>query len=355
MKQDEKGNHPKVGWLCSYTPVEILMAGGLVPSRLNVGEGLLQKPNPNIYQLICPYIRSVFDAGQHEAFDSLEGVVFMKCCDGMLRLYDLWKAHMPGQKSYILPLPKVQTPEATEYFSEAMRRFAGEITNDMGTTITEDTLHQAIHDANQFRSAVERLYQWRYKYPMAMSYSGLQTCIREWLAHDPKHVLLDVKNALKTLEGKAAGGKPESKVLLSSSTLDQIEIMKMIEEAGMTIVADDVCIGLRHFDSMVSEDGDPFLSLAERYLNRWPCSRMQAEPSHIQRQIQEVEDANADGVIYVGLKYCDQAGYDMPRLQSWFKDRQIPFLYIENDYTASGMGQLKVRIEAFAEILNEEF
>jgi benzoyl-CoA reductase/2-hydroxyglutaryl-CoA dehydratase subunit BcrC/BadD/HgdB len=29
-------------------------------------------------------------------------------------------------------------------------------------------------------------------------------------------------------------------------------------------------------------------------------------------------------------------------------------LYIENDYTASGLGQLKVRIEAFAEMLRGE-
>ena len=352
MKQDEQR---KIGWLCSYTPVEILMAGELVPSRLNVGEGLLQKPNPNIYQLICPYIRSVFDAGQSEAFGDIEGVAFVKCCDGMLRLYDLWKAHLPHQKSYILPLPKVQTPEATEYFAKAMKRFAGQISKDMGTTITEDSLHQAIRKANQFRSAVQEIYQLRYKNPLVMSYSELHTRIREWLANDPKQALPDVEDTLNTLEGKADGGTPESKVLLSSSTLDQISIMRMIEEAGMTIVADDVCIGLRHFDSMVSEDGDPYMSLAERYLNRWPCARMQAKPTHVERQIQEVEEVKADGVIYVGLKYCDQAGYDMPRLQTWFKDRQIPFLYIENDYTESGMGQLKVRIEAFAEILNGEF
>ena len=355
MVQLEKGNQARVGWLCSYTPVEILMAGGLVPNRLNTGSGTLQKPNPNIYQLICPYLRSVFDAGQNDAFGPHEGVVFMKCCDGMLRLYDLWKAHLPDQKSYILPLPKVQTLEATAYFAEALRRFAGEITVDMGIQITDSTLHQAIHDANQFRSGVQRLYQLRNKNPMSMPYTELQVRIREWLSNDPRQVWPDIEKTLNTIEGKPYGGNPESKVLLSSSTLDQIEIMEMIEKAGMTIVADDICIGLRHFDGMVAEDGDPFLSLAKRYLNRWPCPRMQADPSHVQRQIQEVENVDADGVIYVGLKYCDQSGYDMPRLQAWFKDRQIPFLYIENDYTASGLGQLKVRIEAFAEILSKEF
>lgn len=129
----------------------------------------------------------------------------------------------------------------------------------------------------------------------------------------------------------------------------------MVEEAGITIVADDLCSGARHFDHMVPENEDPYLSLAKGYLDRWPCPRMQAEPSHIQRLIQEFERADANGMIHVGLKYCDQSGYDLPRLQAWFRERRIPFLSLENDYTASVLGQLKVRIEAFAEILKGEF
>jgi benzoyl-CoA reductase/2-hydroxyglutaryl-CoA dehydratase subunit BcrC/BadD/HgdB len=132
-------------------------------------------------------------------------------------------------------------------------------------------------------------------------------------------------------------------------------LLKLIEDAGMEIVADDHCSGLRHFDENVSESGDLYYNLSERYLKRWPCARMQAEPSHIQKFIKEVETSDAAGVVYVGLKYCDQSGYDMPRMQVEMNKRHIPFLYIENDYTKTGLGQLKVRIEAFAEMLLKEF
>ena len=355
MEQDKKGNQQKFGWLCSYTPVELLTAGGMVPMRLDAGNLLLQKPNPHIYQLICPYIRAVFDVAQKDLFGPLDGVLFMKCCDGMLRLYDLWKTHLPSQKSYVLPLPKVQTPEAEEYFAEAMRRFAREMSRDQGVPITEDALHQAIGEANRFRSAVQKLYHLRFMNPLSLSYFALQLRIREWLSTDPAQALPLVERELKALKGKPDQGKPGARVLISSSTLDQLEIIKIIEEAGITIVADDLCSGARHFDHMVSENGDPYLSLAKRYLNRWPCPRMQAGPSHIQRLLQEVQGADANGIIHVGLKYCDQSGYDLPRLQTWFRDRRIPFLSLENDYTVSGLGQLKVRIEAFAEILKGEF
>jgi benzoyl-CoA reductase/2-hydroxyglutaryl-CoA dehydratase subunit BcrC/BadD/HgdB len=82
---------------------------------------------------------------------------------------------------------------------------------------------------------------------------------------------------------------------------------------------------------------------------------MQANPSHLQRLIQEIDEVGANGVIYVGLKYCDQSGFELPRLQTKLRERHVPFLYIEHDYTATGLAQLKVRIEAFAEMLSNEF
>ena len=68
----------------------------------------------------------------------------------------------------------------------------------------------------------------------------------------------------------------------------------------------------------------------------------------------EVDGSGAEGVIYVALKYCDHSSFDAPRIQAQLKEKDIPVLYIENDYTASGLGQLKVRIEAFAEMLRKE-
>lgn len=352
MTQQEKGEAPRFGWLCSYTPIEILVAAGLVPTRLDAGDMLLQKANPNIYQLLCPYIRAVFDTAQAENFGTLEGVLFMKCCDGMLRLYDLWKAHLFEQKAYVLPTPKIQSPEAMKYFAGAMRRFAETLGKDLGTEVTENALREAIADANRLRSAVQRLYQLRSNNPLAMPYSKLRLLIREWLSTTPAQALASAEKELKAYEELRPGGAaPEAKVLVSSSTLDQLRIIELIEEAGMTVVGDDHCSGLRHFDQLVSEEGDVYLNLAERYLKRWPCARMQTDPSHLQRLVQEVDAIEANGVIYVGLKYCDQAGFEVPRLKFLSNEHHIPLLYIENDYTATGLGQLKVRIEAFAEML----
>lgn len=355
MNQWEKESDMRFGWLCSYTPVEILVAAGSIPTRLDAGDMFLSETNPHIYQLMCPYVRAVFGAAQKDSFDPLDGVVFMKCCDAMLRLYDLWKAHLPDQKAYILPLPKIQSLEARKYFADAIRRFSDTLGRDLGVSITEDALRKAVSDMNRLRSAVQRLYHVRLEKPGSMAYTRLRLLIREWLSGPPSQALKEVEEELKDLEGKPAEESPPSgRVLVASSTLDQLQIIEMIEQAGMTVVADDHCSGLRHFDGQVREEGDLFLNLAERYLMRWPCSRMHSDPSHFRRVLDEVDGSGAEGVIYVALKYCDHSGFDVPRIQAQLKEKDIPMLYIENDYTVSGLGQLKVRIEAFAEMLREE-
>jgi benzoyl-CoA reductase/2-hydroxyglutaryl-CoA dehydratase subunit BcrC/BadD/HgdB len=355
MNRVQKESNLSFGWLCSYTPVEILVAAGSIPTRLDVGDMFLSETNPHIYQLICPYVRAVFGAAQKDIFDPLDGVVFMKCCDAMLRLYDLWNAHLPNQKAYLLPLPKIQSEEAKKYFADAIRHFSDTLGRDLGVSITEDALRKAVSEMNRLRSALQRLYRMRLEKPGSMAYTRLRLLIRQCLSMPPAQALREVEEELKDLEEKPAEASPPSgRVLLASSTLDQLQIIEMIEQAGMTVVADDHCSGLRHFDGLVREEGDPFLNLAERYLMRWPCSRMQSDPSHLRRVIDEVDGSGAEGVIYVALKYCDHSGLDVPQIQAHLKEKHIPMLYIENDYTVGSLGQLKVRIEAFAEMLREE-
>jgi bcr-type benzoyl-CoA reductase subunit C len=356
MIMETSPSHIRFGWFCSYTPIEIILAAGYIPMRLDAGDTLISRANPLIYQQMCPYIRSVFDLSLKKSFDPLEGAVFVKCCDGMLRLYDLWKAHIPEKQAYLLPLPKIQSEEAIGYFALTLRKFAKDLEDKTGKSISAKALQQAITHFNTLRKTVQNLYQWRIKHPEKMSYADMRSLIREALISPTSEYLKKLDKALKEFKDAPGGTNPSSsgKVLITSTVLDQTGIIRLIEGAGLTVIGDDHCLGRRHFDTLVSEDGDPYYNLAYRYLNRWPCPRMKSSPSHIDRLLEEVTQTRAQGVIYVGLKYCDQASYDQPRLQAKLKALNIPLLYLENDYTEGGLAQLKIRIEAFAETLTLE-
>ena len=137
--------------------------------------------------------------------------------------------------------------------------------------------------------------------------------------------------------------------------LDQPKIISMIEDTGIVIVSEDYCMGSRHFEGFVLESKDPYRAMAERYLQKWPCARMKGAEQRFQWIEKEIEGNGVSGVIFLWLKYCDQSGFEIPLLKRYTEKRGLPLLILENDYTDTGLGQLKVRIEAFAEILKGEF
>jgi benzoyl-CoA reductase/2-hydroxyglutaryl-CoA dehydratase subunit BcrC/BadD/HgdB len=60
-----------------------------------------------------------------------------------------------------------------------------------------------------------------------------------------------------------------------------------------------------------------------------------------------------DGVIDLTWQGCHTYNIESYSLKKYLQDRSgIPFLQIETDYSESDTGQLKVRIEAFLEILH---
>ena len=68
--------------------------------------------------------------------------------------------------------------------------------------------------------------------------------------------------------------------------------------------------------------------------------------------IQEMVAAyNADGVIHYGLQFCQPYIMESIPVEKALKEKNIPTLCIETDYSAEDIGQLKTRIEAFIEQL----
>jgi benzoyl-CoA reductase/2-hydroxyglutaryl-CoA dehydratase subunit BcrC/BadD/HgdB len=125
----------------------------------------------------------------------------------------------------------------------------------------------------------------------------------------------------------------------------------MIEGLGARVVVLDTCTGLRHYQTPVEQNGaDPMLALATRYLTRPSCPRMEGLEERFEHLESLADQARVDGIVYSGVKFCDPLIYDIPMMSDWFRSAGIPFLYLENDYTWSGSGQMKTRLQAFTEL-----
>jgi benzoyl-CoA reductase/2-hydroxyglutaryl-CoA dehydratase subunit BcrC/BadD/HgdB len=353
MTQGEERPQGRFGWICSYTPVEILWAAGYLPVRLLGGESVPRSHDPRIYHLLCPFVRAVFHRYSAGESSSLAGVVFVRCCDGMVRLHDVWREFLSGRAD-LLDLPKNASPEAVRFFAEVLRKWSSDLGQGIPRPGFWEDLKRAIARMNEARTLFQEISRSQRDHPESVPYSQAHLWTRRWLAEPTDEVLKTIRGEWNALPVSSVSSL-RPRVLLTSSMLDQPGLIGLLDRAGLNVVSEDECMGARHFDGLVSETGDPFLALAERYLLKWPCPRMKGHERRLERLDREMGEGGVQGVVAVQLKFCDQSGFDLPLLREHLERRGIPLLVVENDYGEGSLGQLRVRIEAFAEMLQQDW
>lgn len=63
------------------------------------------------------------------------------------------------------------------------------------------------------------------------------------------------------------------------------------------------------------------------------------------------EEYQVDGVIYSSMKFCDFSMFETPQVERHLKDKGLPVLVLENDYTWADVERQRIRVEAFMELL----
>jgi benzoyl-CoA reductase/2-hydroxyglutaryl-CoA dehydratase subunit BcrC/BadD/HgdB len=74
--------------------------------------------------------------------------------------------------------------------------------------------------------------------------------------------------------------------------------------------------------------------------------------AHVESLLKDVQDSGAKGVIFLLYKYCEAHFFDYPDLKRVLESKGIPTLLLEVEDPSYSIGQLKVRIQAFVEMLS---
>lgn len=82
------------------------------------------------------------------------------------------------------------------------------------------------------------------------------------------------------------------------------------------------------------------------------CSSAYVDNSNLFEEVKRLQDEyNFDGVIYHVLKGQIEYDFELNRYESFFVDRNIPVFRLETDYKYQDIEQIRIRVEAFKEML----
>ena len=351
----KKKGKKQVGYLCSYTPEEIILAAGAHPIRLLGTKEAIRSADSHLQSYCCSLVRGVLEEGLSRRLDFLDGLVFPHTCDSIQRLSDIWRMNIPFGFHLDMVLPvKLNTESARTYLSEVLEKFRRELGRALEVEITEEALAEAIRIMQTIRGSLQALYTLKSQNPGLISGQELSALVRCSMILDREDLAFLLPDIVREMNRKAEeAGRPSLKrVVLAGGLCNHPDIYPIIEKAGGAVVWDDLCTGSRTFADSMREGLQPMESLTDRAFNRIVCPAkhrdLTGRAEHILRMVRENQ---ARGVIFLLLKFCDPHAFDYPYLKKFLDDSGIPSLRLEVEDPLPSLGPMKTRLEAFLEML----
>ena len=314
---------------------------------------------------LCPLIKSFYGFKLNRTcpyFQSSDLVVGETTCDGKKKVYELLKDLVP---TYVLEVPhKPDTQRGKEFWFKELEAFKTELEKLTGNKITAEKLKAAIELINGKRRALKRLSDLRAASPSPIS--GLDGLLIDQISFmdDVRRFTSKVNELCDELEQRVKGGEGVAaadapRILISGSPMavPNWKVHSIAQGLGATVVAEESCVGTRYFTDLVKPKGeslhDLLWAIDEKY-SKIPCACFTPNDRRLDSITALAKQFKANGVIYYTLQNCHDYNVEGVKVERALKAQGLPMLKIETDYTMGDSEQIKTRIQAFMEIIQEK-
>lgn len=348
------------GIYCAFAPEELVRAANAIPVSLC---GKSEKPIPAAEMVLppslCPLIKSSYGFALTDTcpyFQASNFIIGETTCDGKKKMFELMARLKPVHVMQ-LPYAADNFPAQTFWQNEVIR-LKEYIEEKTGNQITDQGLCEQILLCNERRRLLKEVVYKCTKTPSPISGSDmlLITESRNFAVDLPAYNLL-LKDLIKALDeigdagGVVQGSAP--RVLITGCPMGKgtDKVLSLVENSGGFVACQEHCSGLKSFDRVVDTGTPPIDALALHYLNT-PCSCMTPNSGRFSLLSRLIKDFKIDAVVDVTLQNCHTYNVEARLVEELVEEKhEIPFLHLETGYSPSDTEQIRVRVEAFLEMI----
>lgn len=355
----QNGNHA-IGFYCLYAPTEIALAADAVPLPLcGTRNDPIEKAEEVLPRNLCALIKSSYGFAASDTcpfFRFSDMIVADTTCDGKKKMFELMSDIKPV---HVLQLPQQQNMDLfLDSWKNEILHLKRVVENLTGKEITKEKITQAIQLLNKDRRALKRLMDVTKAVPSPLTGMELLEILFKtgFFADKEKGIALknEISEACETLSknGDSPFTNKTPRILVTGVPvgLGSDKLIRIIEESGANVVAFENCSGYKKA-FQVDESKDPWTALAEQYLSI-PCSVMSPNQGRFDLLEEMITEFSVDGVVDLTWQACHTYNVEAFKIQEFVSERfGLPCLHIETDYSESDTEQLRVRIEAFLEMI----
>lgn len=351
-----------IGYFCCFVPDEIITALDMIPYRIQGSPGdPIDEADAVIEPMACPFARSCFNMALKGGYDFLDGFVAPHSCDTIERMYHIWQSNKPAPFNHLINVPHMMGPSSNEFYKKELQYFIRRLEEFAGRKMDVAKLTDAIKLYNRRRAVLRELYELRKSDPPLVSGTEITKVLVAGMGIPASEHIELVEAFIAEVKSRPApkmDGLP--RIFIWGNEIDDIAFIRLVEECGAHVVMDDLCTGTRFFWDDVPETADPLDGLTTRYICTHCPRSLKPQEGNRAEDLENrfgymknfISRWQAGGVIFYIVRYCDTCELEGPDLREYLNNLKLPVLMIEDDYSASTIGQLRTRIQAFLEMIS---
>lgn len=359
VKEAKEKGIPVVGSYCTYFPKELPMAiGAAAVSLCSMSGETIEVAEQDLPKNLCPLIKASYGFAKTDKcpyFYFSDLIVGETTCDGKKKMYELMSQF---KDVYVMQLPQSQDERGRKFWRESCLELKKKLEEKFGVVITDEAVRQAVHTENGVRRALQRFYGVMKHDPAPITGLELFRVLYGSTFKLDRSGLADELNALTDkIEAEYAAGKrldKKPRILITGCPMGGAteKVIEAIENNGGVVVTYENCSGAKAIEREVKEDtGDIYGAIADRYLGIG-CSVMTPNNNRFKLLDEMIDEYKVDGVVEMVLQACHTYSVESKSVRRFVThDKEIPYIYIETDYSKTDVGQLNTRLAAFVEML----
>ena len=273
-------------------------------------------------------------------------------CDGKKKMFELLGKIKPV---YVLELPQRQNEEATVYWQKQLSLYKEKLEEALQVTITQEAIWQAIDLVERFRKALKRVLDLAKRKPSPLTgMELLEICFRASFMPVYEERIQELEAIAQEIDQNPSPKQSKAPRILVTGVpagMGSHKVIAILEECGASVVCIDNCTCYKKVREYKKKCDNAIEFLAQNTLDI-PCAVMSPNPGRYESLQKLANEFSVDAVCDLTWQGCQTYDVESSSVRTFVHETlKLPFLQIVTDYAESDCEQLRIRIQAFLEML----
>lgn len=354
-----------IATVCENVPEPLLNLPGTFSVRLRAPRtGSLEMATYYMTSFLCEYSRALLERAIEGGFNFVDGIVspdgctmMNRCVENMELLKTMGRDKDKFFYEYMEIPMKCDENGLNLYVLQCKNHILKPLSEKYGIDTSDAAIRKAVQQHNEICRLIREIGEFRKEeHPRITGYEYHILTMATYVA--PKHLLADMlKETLEEIKTRVPDMDKNyrARVVFVGSEVDDVDVIKLVEESGAYVCADRFCYGSfpGRDEIVLNDEEDALTQVCRAYISRGQCPRymdtakMTGRREYVDKLAKEYK---ADGIIYEQMKFCDPWAYErMVGTVVMREEYGYPVLAVDRPYSIGSSGQMRTRVQAFVE------